>query len=199
MGPDTRKVLEIGFGNGAVLAFGRARGWAMTATELQPELVTTAIGLGFDARDSTAVQDLHDASFDGIVALDVFEHIPPETSIAFLTGLGRKLRVGGHIVLRFPNADSWLGNAFQNGDPTHVNAIGLAKMTYYARAAGLRIDSFRAATRRGFATSAVHGLHSLTAGNYIKLSAAVSRALHFPALPVVLSTSDVVCSLTRDP
>lgn len=198
MGVDTRRVLEVGFGNGAVLAFGRARGWSMTGTELQLELVATARSHGFDAHDSTAVDELPDAGFDGIIALDVFEHIVPDQSIEFLTALGRKLRVGGHIVLRFPNADSWLGNAFQNGDPTHVNAIGMVKMTYYARSAGLRIGSFRAAARRGFATSATHGLHSLTAGNYLKLSAAVSRALHFPALPVVLSTSDVVCALTRD-
>ena len=197
MGADTRKVLEVGFGNGSVLAFGRARGWVMTATELQPELVATAIRLGYDAHDSTAVDDLPDESYDGIVALDVFEHIPPEASIDFLTVLGRKLRVGGHIVLRFPNADSWLGNPFQNGDPTHVNAIGMVKMTYYARSAGLSVNSFRAAARRGFSTSAVHGLHALTAGNYLKLSAAISRALHFPALPIVLSTSDVVCALTR--
>ncbi len=198
MGPETRKVLEVGFGNGAVLAFGRARGWTMTGTELQPELVAMAVSRGFDAHDPGAADQLPDAGFDGIVALDVFEHIPPEQSIDFLTVLGRKLRVGGHIVLRFPNADSWLGNPFQNGDPTHVNAIGMVKMTYYARSAGLSMDSFRAATRRGFATSPVHGLHSATAGNYLKLSAAVSRALHFPTLPIVLSTSNVVCALTRN-
>ena len=198
LGAETRNVLEVGFGNGAVLAFGRARGWTMTGTELQPELVATAIGRGYDAHEAAAVAQLPDAGFDGIIALDVFEHIPPEDSIDFLSTLGRKLRVGGHIVLRFPNADSWLGNAFQNCDPTHVNAIGMVKMTYYARAAGLRIGSFRAAARRGFATSAIHGIHSLTAGNYLKLTAAVSRALHLPAVPVVLSTSDVVCALTRD-
>lgn len=198
MGADIRQVLEVGFGNGAVLAFGRARGWTMSGTELQPELVAMAVGRGYDAHNSSAVDSLPEASFDGIIALDVFEHISPAQSIEFLTVLGRKLRVGGHLVLRFPNADSWIGNAFQNGDPTHVNAIGMLKMTYYARSAGLRIESFRAAARRGFATSAIHGLHSLTAGNYLKLSAAISRALHFPALPVVLSTSDVVCALTRD-
>lgn len=198
MGTDTERVLEVGFGNGAVLAFGRSRGWEMTGTELQPELVATAIARGYDARDSATFDQLPDASFDGIIALDVFEHIDPEDSIAFLSGLGRKLRVGGHVVLRFPNADSWLGNAFQNGDPTHVNAIGMVKMTYYARSAGLRIESFRAAARRGFATSPIHGLHSLTAGNYVKVSAAITRALHFPGLPIVLSTSDVVCALTRD-
>ena len=198
LGAETRNVLEVGFGNGAVLAFGRARGWTMTGTELQPELVATAIGRGYDAHEAAAVAQLPDAGFDGIIALDVFEHIPPKDSIDFLTTLGRKLRVGGHIVLRFPNADSWLGNPFQNGDPTHVNAIGIVKMTYYAWSAGLRIGSFRAAARRGFSTSAAHGFHSLTAGNYLKPTAAVSRALHFPALPVVLSTSDVVCALARD-
>ena len=198
MGTGTRRVLEIGFGNGAVLAFGRARGWTMTGTELQAELVARAIQHGFDARDSAAFDELPDGGFDGIIALDVFEHIVPEQSIEFLTGLGRKLRTGGHIVLRFPNADGWIGNPFQNGDPTHVNAIGMLKMTYYARAAGLRIGSFRPAARRGFATSAIHGLHAATAGNYARLSGAIRGAIHFPGLPVVLSTSDVVCALTHD-
>jgi SAM-dependent methyltransferase len=198
VGDGTRQVLEIGFGNGAVLAFGRAQGWTMTGTELQPELVARAIEHGFDAHDSAALTDLPDAGFDGIIALDVFEHIDPEQSISFLSGLGRKLKPGGHIVLRFPNADGWIGNPFQNGDPTHVNAIGMLKMTYYAQAAGLRIASFRAAARRGFATSPIHGLHAVTAGTYARLSGAISGAIHFPGLPVVLSTSDVVCALTRD-
>lgn len=198
MGSDTRSVLEIGFGNGGVMAFGRARGWTMTGTELQPELLAIAAEHGFDVHEAGRVGQLPDGGFDGIVALDVFEHIQPDESVDFLTTLASKIRPGGHILLRFPNADSWVGNPFQNGDPTHVNAIGMLKMTYYARAAGLRIESFRAAARRGFATSPIHGLHSLTAGTYLSISAVVSKALHFPGLPVVLSTADVVCALTRE-
>ena len=148
MGADTRKVLEVGFGNGSVLAFGRARGWVMTATELQPELVATAIRLGYDAHDSTAVDDLPDESYDGIVALDVFEHIPPAASIDFLTVLGRKLRVGGHIVLRFrgqlasqcfPERRSDARQRHRNGQDDLLRALSGAE---YRLVPGLRTSGF---------------------------------------------------------
>ena len=125
MGADTRKVLEVGFGNGAVLAFGRARGWVMTATELQPEL-----------------------SHDGIFALDVFEHIPPEASIDFLSVLGRKLRVGGHIVLRFrgqlasqcfPERRSDARQRHRNGQDDLLRALSGAQ---YRLVPGLRTSGF---------------------------------------------------------
>lgn len=197
LSPGTHDVLEVGFGNGSFLAFGTATGWKMSGTEMLPELIDAARSHGYDVRSAAELDDVPDESFDAVVALDVFEHIDPAHSVSFLEGLARTLKPNGRIILRFPNADSWLGNAFQNGDPTHVNAIGAVKMTFYARAAHLEIVDFRPATRRGFATSVIHGLHKVTAGTYISISAAVRRALHFPGLRIVLSTSDVVCVLKK--
>ena len=190
-------VLEIGYGNGTFLRFCADNGWHVVGTELLPELVAAGTAAGFDARDADDVADLPDGGFDLVVAFDVFEHIDPEQSIEFLSTLRDKLRPGGSIVLRFPNADSWIGNPFQNGDPTHVNAIGLLKMRYYATATGLEMQAFRGISRRGFSTSLVHGIHRMTGDVVARLVAGLARAVFLPALPVVLSTGNVICVLRR--
>ncbi|GLU90635.1 hypothetical protein Agsp01_28900 [Agromyces sp. NBRC 114283] len=190
-------VLEIGFGNGEFLGFGRRRGWRMNGTELLPELVDAANADGFSAHAADALPALPDESFDLVAAFDVFEHIPPELSVEFLGLLADKVRRDGLIVLRFPNADSWIGNPFQYGDVTHVNAIGILKMEYYARRCGLVIERVRGGTRRGFRTSLIHGLHLITAGVAIRIGAGVAKAMFFPGLRVVLSSSSVVVVLRR--
>jgi hypothetical protein len=189
------RVLEVGFGNGVFLSYCRSRGWDVTGTELLPELVEIARAAGFAAHPADELPSLPDGEFDLIIALDVFEHIPPEQSVGFLQTVATKLAVDGALLLRFPNADTWIGNPLQYGDVTHVNAIGALKMQYYAEAAGLRLISYRASRRRRFKTSLIHGLHAYTAGIAIKVIAGISKALYFPDLRVVLSSSSVVCVL----
>lgn len=196
-GGNVRRVLEVGYGNGVFLAYAKSQGWSVTGIELQPELVAMAIEAGFDARPAEEVESLPDAEYDLIVAFDVFEHIPPDMSIDYLRNLARKLNSAARIVLRFPNADSWIGNPFQNGDLTHVNAIGALKMGQYAVECGLEVESFRAETRRGFETSFLHGGYKYTAGVLAKLIGGVVKLIYFPTLPVVMSTPNVVCVLRR--
>ena len=186
-------VLEIGYGNGAFLSYCRDRGWNITGTELEPGLVQAGIEAGFTVLASDRMDEIADQSFDLIAVFDVLEHIPQGAVPEFLAELSRKLREGGKILFRFPNADSWLGNALQNGDSTHVNAIGYLKMTFFALQSGLEIVKFRGARRHGFATSFVNGIYVLVAGPIIAVSSTIKRALYFPGLPVVLSTSNVVC------
>ena len=196
-GKTIRRVLEIGYGNGVFLAYAKSKGWQVTGTELQPELVTLAVRAGYDALSADAVDSLPDGEFDLIAAFDVFEHIPPDESIGFLKALAKKLTPTGTIILRFPNADSWLGSPLQNGDVTHVNAIGVFKLGYYASESGLEVSSIRAESRRGFETSALHGVFKYTAGVLINITAGITKLLYFPRTPVVLSTSNVVSVLRR--
>jgi SAM-dependent methyltransferase len=186
-------VLEIGYGNGAFLSYCQDRGWRITGTELEPGLVQAGVDAGFAVFASDRMDQIADRSFDLIAVFDVLEHVPQDAVPEFLGALSRKLREGGKILFRFPNADSWLGNALQNGDPTHVNAIGYLKMTFFALQSGLEVVTFRGARRHGFATSFVNGIYALVAGPIIAASSAIKRALYFPGLPVVLSTSNVVC------
>lgn len=192
-----RDVLEVGFGNGTFLEYCRRSGWAVTGTELEPELVTAAKDAGFDAYLAGEMDKVPDASFDLIVAFDLLEHIPQADIVDLLSTLSAKLRRDGVMVFRFPNADSWLGNPLQFGDPTHVTAIGYLKMTNFALRAKLEIVTFRAATRHGFATSFAHGMYSVLAGPVIAAVAWIKRMLYFPDIPVVLSTSNVICVARR--
>ncbi|MEO7374019.1 MAG: class I SAM-dependent methyltransferase [Terrimesophilobacter sp.] len=190
-------VLEVGFGNGAFLSYCRERGWNVSGTELGPDLVGAGREAGFNVFPADELATVPDKSVDLIAAFDVLEHIPSEAIVSFLTEMSTKLRDGGMMIFRFPNADSWLGNAMQNGDPTHVTAIGYLKMTYFALQANLDVVRFRGVTRHGFATSVVNGVYSLVAGPVIAVIALLKRMLYFPGLPVVLSTSNVICVVRR--
>ncbi|MHC5795224.1 class I SAM-dependent methyltransferase [Lacisediminihabitans sp. FW035] len=192
-----RDVLEIGYGNGSFLAYCRSMGWNITGTELDAGLVKAATDSGYEVFAADQMAQLAGRSFDLIAVFDVLEHIPQEAIPAFLIELTRALREGGRILFRFPNADSWLGNPLQNGDPTHVTAIGYLKMTFFALQSGLEVVSFRGARRHSFATSFANGIYALVAGPIIGVSAGIKRALYFPGLPVVLSTSNVVCVVRR--
>ena len=192
-----RDVLEIGYGNGAFLAYCRSKGWNVTGTELDPGLVQAGIDSGYEVFSADRMHMLAGRSFDLIAVFDVLEHIGQEAVPSFLTELSLTLREGGRMLFRFPNADSWLGNPLQNGDPTHVTAIGYLKMTFFALQSGLEIVTFRGARRHGFATSFANGSYALIAGPVIAVSAWIKRALYFPGLPIVLSTSNVVCVVRR--
>ena len=198
-GPQIRTVLEIGYGNGTFLAYCREQGWDAVGTELDAELVAAGAKAGYSVFPADQSDKFDNQSFDLIVILDVLEHIPQDDIVGFLSTLGEKLRPGGRMLMRFPNADSWLGNPLQNGDPTHVTAIGYLKMTYFALQSSLRIVSFTGARRRGFKTSVLHGIYNVTAGPLLRINAAIKRVLYFPFLPVVLWTSNVVCVVVSDP
>ena len=192
-----RDVLEIGYGNGSFLAYCRSQGWNVTGTELDAGLVKAGLDSGYEVFAADQMDQLDGRSFDLIAVFDVLEHIPQEAIPAFLAELSLALREGGRMLFRFPNADSWLGNPLQNGDPTHATAIGYLKMTFFALQSGLELVTFRGARRHGFATSFANGIYALIAGPAIAVSAGIKRAMYFPGLPVVLSTSNVVCIVRR--
>jgi 2-polyprenyl-3-methyl-5-hydroxy-6-metoxy-1,4-benzoquinol methylase len=141
------RVLEIGFGNGAVLEWLRARGAEAYGVEANPLLVERAIQLLGPGR---AFSDLQDAvlvgmagTFTQIIALDVLEHVPLENLPGLLSSIRNLLAPGASAVLRFPNGDSPFGRMYQHGDPTHVTTLGSIRMTYFAQRAGLEVTSIR--------------------------------------------------------
>lgn len=139
VGPlDGTAACEIGFGNGQLLGYLRARGYTLAGTEMLAPLLERARRHGISA--ARRIDDFPDAQrFNLIVAIDVLEHIPQHEAAAFLAGLGARLTPGGRILLKFPNGDSPYGLRNQHGDVTHLAVIGGKKMAYYARLAGLDI------------------------------------------------------------
>lgn len=132
------QVLEIGFGNGGFLGWARQQGHTAAGVEFSEELVSRARGAGFAAYSRQ--QDIDpQARFDLVAAFDVLEHVPSSEAEAFLSGLAARLAPGGRIVLRFPNAESPFGQWYQNGDVTHVSALGLSRLRQLSPRCGLQV------------------------------------------------------------
>lgn len=137
--PAGSRVLEMGFGNGAFMAWGKAQGWHMQGTEMIAPLVKLAQDAGFQALCTQTLDPLPDAQFDLVVAFDVLEHIPQAQLPDVLLAIKRVLRPGGVLLARFPNADSPFGLGNQHGDPTHVTALGSGKVIYLCRQVGAEL------------------------------------------------------------
>jgi 2-polyprenyl-3-methyl-5-hydroxy-6-metoxy-1,4-benzoquinol methylase len=132
------KVLEIGFGNGSFMGWAKARGHRVVGVDISTELVARAAAAGFEAHQSLD-GPAPDQRFDLVVALDVMEHIPSDHSAAWLRGLRDRLAPQGRVLLRFPNAESPFGQWYQNGDITHIQALGHSRLRQLAALAELRI------------------------------------------------------------
>lgn len=137
--PQEARVLEIGFGNGTFLTFGRRRGWRMHGTEVNPGLLACAAERGFEATDAGTLELFPSQAFQMVAAFDVIEHIPLEELPGFFGEVRRVLKPSGYFVARFPNGDSPFGRHIQNGDVTHKTAIGSVRARYLAARAGMEV------------------------------------------------------------
>ena len=118
-------VLEIGFGNGNFLRFASDRGATISGTELMDNAVASARMRGIrvyrpDLSDAVAESA---GQFDLIAAFDVLEHMTFDEIREVFESFSRLLRVGGHVVARFPNGQSPLGRVPQYADHTHRSVL----------------------------------------------------------------------------
>jgi SAM-dependent methyltransferase len=117
------RILELGFGQGALLDWAQDRGYETHGLEIIPELVERAtvrhavrLGTIFDL-------DAAKASFDGVFAVDVFEHIPLPELRKTLRLIAEILRPGGICVARFPNGSSPFWGPHMFSDATHTTFL----------------------------------------------------------------------------
>ncbi len=118
-------VLEIGFGSGAFLAWAEAQGASVAGNEINAASLDAARARRIEllpARFEPGAE-AYARRFDTVVAFDVFEHLTLEEIAAKIAALETMTKPGGHVLLRFPNAQSPFGLAPQNGDPTHKSAL----------------------------------------------------------------------------
>lgn len=128
-----QNVLEVGFGNGAVMSYLDSRGVNCTGIELNEALVAAAKMKGFEAFSSMDLLIAEGRKFDVIIALDVIEHISKSKLMSFFGTLYSLLQDTGKVYLRFPNGDSPFGRISQYSDLTHETVIGrglLEMMTF---------------------------------------------------------------------
>ena len=118
------KILEIGFGNGSFLEYGRKIGWEMYGTEVNLNLLESARQNNFTVFEGTNYEELNSNSFDCICAFDVLEHLDKDYLLRLFKNVLKLLKPGGLFIARFPNGDSPFGLYNQNGDLTHISFLG---------------------------------------------------------------------------
>lgn len=128
------RVLEIGFGNGAFLAWASAQRARVTGTELNPKMVKLGTERGFDVFCGR-VDEIHALSaekFDLVVLIDVLEHLPDSDLRRTLDWIVSHLSDAGVCIARFPNAASPFGLPIQHGDDTHCQSLSCQKLNQLA-------------------------------------------------------------------
>jgi SAM-dependent methyltransferase len=106
-----KAILDFGSGSGhkaLLLALLGARVTALEVDPAQAEAIRraserTGAGLRVLHGDQGLLPTLPDAGFDGALASEVIEHLPPEDAAGFCRELARLLRPGGRLFLTTPN------------------------------------------------------------------------------------------------
>jgi SAM-dependent methyltransferase len=134
-------VLEIGFGSGRFLAWARQRGARIVGTEINATLLEAARSFGVELlpADFERVAHEHAGRFATIAAFDVFEHFSLAEIVARIAAAETMLKRGGHLIMRFPNAQSPFGLAPQYGDVTHKTALSRSIIEQLVRGTALAV------------------------------------------------------------
>lgn len=137
---EPRAVLDAGCGAGRMMPYLARRGCVVEGVDLSPEMIRRARRdhPGFPARVGSLTHlDLPDGSFDGAFSWYSTIHNPDRDLPLILSGLGRVLRRGGHLLL-----------GFQTGEGRHEVGEGF-------RARGHDVRLYRYSRSLGQMTAAV--------------------------------------------
>lgn len=139
------RLLELGYGSGSLLRWAESKGLECYGIESNPVLVDASKDSGlrtFRSLDEASTA-LGPAAVHLVTAFDVLEHIPQDLLSKYFLGIEQLLVPGGIFIARFPNGDSPFGLALQNGDLTHVTAIGSRKISHLASMSRLQVLEIR--------------------------------------------------------
>ena len=116
-----KKLLDFGFGSGALLAWAKSKGSDVAGIEIQASLIEAANQLHIPAYTST--QQITNDNFDVVSFFDVLEHLTKEEIQELLKEAHRIGRTGCTFIIRVPNCQSPAGLANQFADPTHISML----------------------------------------------------------------------------
>lgn len=168
-------ILEIGCGPGDLVAAARRAGFLdVRGVDRSPSQVEAAHRRGLadiqKADAFEALRSLPDASLQGLVAFDLFEHLTREELLAMADEAHRVLGAGGRLIIHVPNAESPFFGRVRYGDLTHETAFTPGSAGQLLRNAGFSrcechedvpvVHGFKSLLRRA-AWSAVRATYAL--------------------------------------
>jgi 2-polyprenyl-3-methyl-5-hydroxy-6-metoxy-1,4-benzoquinol methylase len=120
-----KKFLEMGFGNGTLLAWAQSQGAEVYGTEILDVAIERARKHGIPLLASNLSDNLpqYAGFFDVVAVFDVFEHLTLDQLEACLKAVEALLKPGGRAVFRFPNGQSPFSLHLQYADQTHVQVL----------------------------------------------------------------------------
>ena len=186
------KVFEIGFGNGSFLNFASKNDWKVVGTEVNDDLVQSALSEGYDVMHTDNLREFKDNTFDLIVAFDVLEHLAQDEIVMMLSEINRVLKYEGCFVARFPNGDSPFGLINQNGDVTHIISIGSAKARYLANRVNMQLIFVGGESLPILRTSLRHFMHRIVAVPIQKLVNGIINLIFFPGGNVAFCSLNLI-------
>jgi len=141
-------VLDIGCGRGEFLELMREAGVGARGIDLSQESVAICRHKGLEAERADLyvyLENLPEASLDGIFCSQVIEHLPPERLPEMLKLCASRLRRNGAIAIETPNPEclAIFATHFYL-DPTHTRPVPPALLAFYLEEFGIgRIEVHR--------------------------------------------------------
>jgi 2-polyprenyl-3-methyl-5-hydroxy-6-metoxy-1,4-benzoquinol methylase len=131
-----RRVLDIGCGEGHLVAALCRAGYAAEGVDLTPELAARAAARGVKVAVGNALEYLkkEGGRFDSFLMLDFVEHLPFDQVAAILDALPR----GSRCIIQTPNTNSIIGHQFYLQVPGHITPLSPAVLRKMLERAGLR-------------------------------------------------------------
>ena len=138
-------LLEVGFGNGALMSWAKSRGAEIYGVEILETSIRRARACGLSLLSPRLEENLPRFSeyFDVIAAYDVLEHLSLPEVINTLDAIAKLLKPGGTLVVRFPNGQSPFGRLLQHADVTHRCTLSLPILEQLTACGPLKISSVR--------------------------------------------------------
>ncbi len=117
------KILDIGCGNGSLLAAAREAGYArVKGIDISQEQVEIALLMGVVEVEQGNLNDLiskGNEKFDLVSGMDIIEHFSKDELTELVLSLKKILNPGGMVIFRTPNMDAPQTSVFSYGDFTH--------------------------------------------------------------------------------
>ena len=135
-----KDILEYGYGAGDLLKFFHLNNCNISGVEIQESLLKVAKKNKIKVYNS--IDEIIEDKFDIITAIDVLEHMTTNQIMSFFNSASKLLKHDGKMVFRFPNGESPASLPAQNGDFTHLNAIGKTKLTQLCEPFGFEVEYF---------------------------------------------------------
>jgi 2-polyprenyl-3-methyl-5-hydroxy-6-metoxy-1,4-benzoquinol methylase len=189
--PRDARILDIGCGSGGLLQYlGKLGFTAATGIDVSAEQVAIAARRGVKAE----VGDLFDVlerspdTFDGVIAIDLIEHLTKQELSRFGTLLHAALRPGGIVLLQTPNGEGVGCGHIVYGDLTHETIFNESSLNQFFAAFGFREIAVR---ETGPVPRNVSGVFRTIVWKLIRLAAQVGAFAQAGRWPRILTATIV--------